>query len=476
MYRPDADIGSLALKFRLESLPQGVGRLRTRDDAKDDEGSAQGRGEGPGLGDGRLDAVQGIGDEERRQRLLQDSPSVQGNQRLLGNGRLRGQNGLDEQPLLAVGCLRRDLPRPGETGNPQAQTPQRAREPGLDDTSPPEHWLPGRRVFRKGHLFGPDQDAHRRSFRVRLVFGKRQSQRTELRMSLPAAPDETVPAPTNVAAKSEPGRESTPLAPDFDEASPFHDTDAVGDLESLLLVVGDENGRDLEPSLDLVEAPSQLRSNLDVQRAEGLVQEKDLGLVGERPRQGHALLLSAGELVGVAVAQSSEADEVEQLLALAAPLGSRHAPDPQAKGDVLRRGHVLEDRVVLEDETDAALLGGKIRHVRPLQLDAPSVRGGQAGDHAQDRALAAAARAQEDGELPVGDLELHAFDDGAAGEALGEPVQDDRHGCSAIPRRALSCATRSGRGRRRSQTRAGASTAAIALAWAMSPASNCAKM
>src|SRR5206468_11410002 len=110
----------------------------------------------------------------------------------------------------------------------------------------------------------------------------------------------------------------------------------------------------------------------------------------------HPLLLAPRELVGVAVAEAAEADAVEQLLALAGPLGRRHLADLEGKLDVLPHAHVAEDRVVLEDEADPPLLGRQAGDVLVAQPDAPAVRRREPGRHAQDGALAAAAGAQED--------------------------------------------------------------------------------
>ena len=89
----------------------------------------------------------------------------------------------------------------------------------------------------------------------------------------------------------------------------------MAELEGLLLVVRDEDRRDAERLLDLLQALAQLRADLDVERAERLVEQQHRRLVRERPRERDALLLAARELALVAVAEPAQADEVEQLLA-----------------------------------------------------------------------------------------------------------------------------------------------------------------
>ena len=66
--------------------------------------------------------------------------------------------------------------------------------------------------------------------------------------------------------------------------------------ECFLLVVGDEDGRDAEFPLDGADRAPQFLADLRVEGAEGLVQQQHLGLVRQRPGDGHPLLLAARQL------------------------------------------------------------------------------------------------------------------------------------------------------------------------------------
>ncbi len=101
---------------------------------------------------------------------------------------------------------------------------------------------------------------------------------------------------------------------------------------------------------------AELGAHARVEGAERLVEEEHLGLGGERARKAHALPLAAGELGRVALSETLELHEVKQLLDALADLRLRPLPHLQAERDVVVHGHVLEGRVVLEDEADAALL------------------------------------------------------------------------------------------------------------------------
>src|SRR5215203_5377798 len=72
--------------------------------------------------------------------------------------------------------------------------------------------------------------------------------------------------------------------------------------------------------------------------------------------------------------------------------------DLQAEGDVLEYGHVLEGRIVLEDEADPPLLGRQIRLLLVGDEDLAAIRTLQTGDHAQQGGLAATARSEEGGQ------------------------------------------------------------------------------
>ena len=141
-----------------------------------------------------------------------------------------------------------------------------------------------------------------------------------------------------------------------------------------------------------------------VDGAPGLVEQDDGRARRERARQRDALLLAAGELVGEAVAQVAEADQVEHLGdAVAAALAAG-----QAEADVGGDVQVREQRVVLEHHAHAAAVGrgpGAVAgDLRAVDLDAAGVGALEAGEHAQSGRLAAAGRAAEGDDLAARDV------------------------------------------------------------------------
>ena len=105
-------------------------------------------------------------------------------------------------------------------------------------------------------------------------------------------------------------------------------------------------------ALGVLQLELHLLPELEVQRAERLVEEQYVRLVDDRPGQCHALPLPAGKLGWLAVIQTGQPHHVERALRPRAPLGLGDALDPQAVLDVLPDRHVREQRVVLEDGID----------------------------------------------------------------------------------------------------------------------------
>ena len=183
----------------------------------------------------------------------------------------------------------------------------------------------------------------------------------------------------------------------------------------------------------LPDGAPQFLADLGVERAERLVEQEHFRPVRERAGDGDALLLAAGKLGRQALVHALERDELQQLCAPRHALGTAHAPDAQRELDVVRDAHVAEERVVLEYEADAAVAGRNAGDVAPVQRYAPVVDLDEPGDGAQQRALAAAARAEQNEELALLDLERDVVDDRMRLIPLGDLVECDGHGAFPGP-------------------------------------------
>src|ERR1017187_8810296 len=134
-----------------------------------------------------------------------------------------------------------------------------------------------------------------------------------------------------------PGLEQTPVA---------HDADAVGERESLLLVVGDQDRGHAEASLYLPDRFAQFHPDLRIERAERLIEQQTLRLVGERARDGDTLLLSARELPGQPVRVAFQSDQLQQLITPPCPLLTFDPAHAQRKLNALSERHVAEQGIV----------------------------------------------------------------------------------------------------------------------------------
>ena len=346
---------------------------------------------------------------------------------------MRRDGHVEQHVLLAERQRGRNLADALERGEAHARPAHGAREGLVHDLSAPERRkIPVGLDRGENDLFGADQDAHAVALVVRHIGRDRQGQGSECDAVVAAAPDEHGAG----AEKRGDVQRARPLVEavgrvDFEQAPAVHDADAVAELEGFLLVVGDEDRRDAEGLLDLLQALAQLGADLDVERAERLVEQQYAGPVREGPRESDALLLAARELALEPIAEPAQPDEIEKLLAPFAALGLPDAADVQPELDVSRHRHVAEDRIILKDEAHVALLRREVRDVAAGDPDRSLVRHHESGDQAQQRALAAAGGPEQHEQLAGLDLEADAVHRGLVGVALCDVLERDRHGVSA---------------------------------------------
>ena len=109
--------------------------------------------------------------------------------------------------------------------------------------------------------------------------------------------------------------------------------------------------------------------------------------------------MAAGKLVGAPLVQSFEPNQAKQLADPLANLGAIKPPVPwhdiEPESDVLGDGHVREQRVMLEHETDTPLARRHLAHVVAVKQDAPAARVChlQPGNNTQQGGLARTRRA-----------------------------------------------------------------------------------
>ena len=165
-----------------------------------------------------------------------------------------------------------------------------------------------------------------------------------------------------------------------------------------------------------------------VQGAEGLVHEHRARCGHQRPREGHALALPAGNLVRAALAQACELHFLQHPRGLLATVRASHATHLEGEGHVVEHAHVGEEPRVLEHHRDAAPVGGQVVHRPPVEEHAPGVLHRKAARHAQKRRLARAALAQDGDERAVGHAGAHVAQKRRALGGEADVVEVDAHG------------------------------------------------
>ncbi len=125
----------------------------------------------------------------------------------------------------------------------------------------------------------------------------------------------------------------------------------------------------------------------------------------QRAGQRHALLLAAGELVRLSLFQPIELDQRHHLGHALGDVRARHAGALQAEGDVVAHVKMRKQRVVLEHHVDGTLVRQVLRDVVAIQENAALVRRLEAGEHSEQRGLAAAARTKQREKFASPDIE-----------------------------------------------------------------------
>ena len=199
------------------------------------------------------------------------------------------------------------------------------------------------------------------------------------------------------------------------------DEDAVGEVDGLVEIVGDEENRDVDVTPDVEEVSLHLSAGLGVERAEGLVHEEDAGLVCESAGDGDALLHAAGEFVRVGVFEFREADEVDPFAGFGLGVEPRFSADLEAEHDVAFDREPGEEGVTLEDH--ATVGAGAVDGVA-VEEDLAIVREIETGDNPGERGFSAAGWADDGDEFPAANGDRNAVEGGVRAGAVTEDFGD----------------------------------------------------
>ena len=161
-----------------------------------------------------------------------------------------------------------------------------------------------------------------------------------------------------------------------------------------------------------LELGAHVDAQLGIQVGKGLIQQQQLGTGSHGTGNGHALLLAAGKLCGIAVLVLLDAHHAQGVHDPLVDLRLGHLLDLQAKGDVVIGGHVRPQGVGLEHQVQSTFAGLGIVGVVGVDhlhtVDGHDAVLGllQSGDHPQRGGLAAAGGTQQRHEVAILDGEV----------------------------------------------------------------------
>src|SRR5690606_2837991 len=213
--------------------------------------------------------------------------------------------------------------------------------------------------------------------------------------------------------------------------------DLIADGECLVLVMGDQQCADAPGLQDVANFGGQAATQVTIQVGEGLVQQQQGRLGSQCPGQCYPLLLSAGQLMGIALAETVQIDQFQQFADYPAAFGVL----ADAEGDVLRHSQVGKQGVILKYHADAALLRRnalpRTGHHLALKTDLAGGNRLETGNAAQGGGLAAAGGAQQAADVAGPQVQAQVLDYRMAVIAAAEVVQlqnDLGHGAHSTSR------------------------------------------
>jgi hypothetical protein len=200
-------------------------------------------------------------------------------------------------------------------------------------------------------------------------------------------------------------------------------------------VVRDEQKRQAEPGLEVLQQVDDLGLDRHVERRHGLVGDDEFRIDRQGPRDADALALAARKLMGVTVCKIGlQPDHREQLADARRGLRSRGQPvDLQRFADDVADRHARVERGVRVLEDDLHLFAQRTQRgpaqagdVAPIERDAAGRRVGQAQDHAAGGRLARARLADETQRFAAADVEVDAVDGLYVADVLLQEAGRDR--------------------------------------------------
>jgi len=175
------------------------------------------------------------------------------------------------------------------------------------------------------------------------------------------------------------------------------------------LVVGHIDGGGFQALVHQFHFGTHLDPQLGVEVGQRLVKQINLRPPRQRPAHGHPLLLTTGQLAGLAAQQVFDLQQLGHPRHLFINGCSAHLADLQAEGDVVAHAHGRVQRIGLKHHGDITVLGAHATDVGVVHQDRPATDGLKAGNAVHQGRFAAARRPDQNQELAVIDFKLDVF-------------------------------------------------------------------
>ena len=187
-----------------------------------------------------------------------------------------------------------------------------------------------------------------------------------------------------------------------EHAALIKDDDAFAESKDFLAAVRDVKNRNAVGAVPGAQVVEDVSLGGRVERSERFVQQQDAGIGHERARQGDPLALASGNFLRATAAQPSDAKGVEDRGG--AVLAILRVEAVEAIENVGFDAEMRKQRGVLKNVTDIAATHGQVdaslgvEEHAPADANAARVGADEAGDAVEQRGLARAGGAEQDGE------------------------------------------------------------------------------
>ncbi len=221
--------------------------------------------------------------------------------------------------------------------------------------------------------------------------------------------------------------------------------EVIGNARGFCKIVGHHDAGDAQCVVEQADQAHQNAHGDRVLADEGLVVHEDLGVEGNRARQGHTPLHTAGELVGHQVDSSAKAHGLQfQQDNVTNHFIRQLGMHSQRKGHVLEHIQVGEQRTALEQHTHVLARIEQIaaRQRRQVLAVDPHFAGAGAQLHAhqaQQGGLAATGRPHDARDLATGNANIDIIEDAARPALEGQSLQLDRVSVIGTHLNSLGC-------------------------------------